>query len=457
MNIPKELLSNAQTVLHLAKHIEAMKKQALELKKVIGARKRGYFTPTEEEAMRHLLVSYWQTRAALFEIVLETKGDLNHWLTGRQKKYTRFMIGYAATLILVEGAQFLYKNYDNVPAIREKLNEPDPQFGIPADVYDTVQQSLTNPINAWKIQQAKRFYKNHEHTFKKIAKSNRVFLKLSKLIKALEPGMDIAKPEYAKITLRIHLRQLLHMITKSAINRATYALQEGASRMVSRIKIKPHKPELPKKIQKQLKALLQPGDVLITRKEFALTNYFLPGYWPHAALYIGDVEKLKKMGINHHKKLKLKWKWIRSLSEEPGRVLEALKDGVHIRSIETPFMCDAIAIIRPQIKWRKVKAAITRGLFHEGKPYDFDFNFTQSRRLVCTAVIYRSFEGIDNIKFKLTKRAGRLTLSAEDILTMALKREHFEPMAVYCPRKKKKIQTGNAMDRILKATIGKKI
>ena len=32
----------------------------------------------------------------------------------------------------------------------------------------------------------------------------------------------------------------------------------------------------------------RPGDVLVVRKEYAATNYFLPGYWPHAALVIGS-------------------------------------------------------------------------------------------------------------------------------------------------------------------------
>jgi len=40
-----------------------------------------------------------------------------------------------------------------------------------------------------------------------------------------------------------------------------------------------------------------------------------------------------------------------------------------------------------------IDEATARGLTHEGKPYNFDFDFTRSGRMVCTQVVYRSYEG----------------------------------------------------------------
>ena len=96
---------------------------------------------------------------------------------------------------------------------------------------------------------------------------------------------------------------------------------------------------------------------------------------------------------------------------------------------------------------------ITRALGHEGKPYDFDFDFTRSDRLVCTEVVYRAYEGIGGIQFELTRRAGRWTLSAEDLLSMALDGRHFEVAAVYSPSHDAVLRQGDDARDLLQRTM----
>jgi hypothetical protein len=50
---------------------------------------------------------------------------------------------------------------------------------------------------------------------------------------------------------------------------------------------------------------------------------------------------------------------------------------------------------------------------------------------VCTEVVYRAFDGIGNLNFKLANRSGRLCLSAEDLLDSAVDDQHFTVIAVY--------------------------
>jgi hypothetical protein len=163
---------------------------------------------------------------------------------------------------------------------------------------------------------------------------------------------------------------------------------------------------------------------LVTRKDNALTNYFLPGFWPHAAFYIGDQH-----------------------------VIESLKDGVRERTMESPFGNDAVAVIRPCVAADVIAAAIARARTHVGKPYDFDFDFTRGDRLVCTEVVYRSFEGIAGLSFRLTRRAGRETLSAEDLLALAMDHDQFEPVALFCPKYGDQLLVGAAMARVLQETV----
>ena len=130
-----------------------------------------------------------------------------------------------------------------------------------------------------------------------------------------------------------------------------------------------------------------------------------------------------------------------------------MKDGVRIRPVGTPLSSDAVAVIRPRLATAEVAEALARGMFHEGKQYDFDFDFTRADRLVCTEVIYRSYDGIGKIGFELTSRAGRLTLSAEDLVRMAVVGRDFEPLAVFAPDHTPKLVGGKAAGVLLKKTV----
>ena len=57
---------------------------------------------------------------------------------------------------------------------------------------------------------------------------------------------------------------------------------------------------------------------------------------------------------------------------------------------------------------------------HLGKPYDFEFDFNNSSRIVCTELVYRSYHNRGTMSFSLTKRLGRFTLTGDDIIAQAL-------------------------------------
>jgi hypothetical protein len=169
---------------------------------------------------------------------------------------------------------------------------------------------------------------------------------------------------------------------------------------------------------------LQPGDVLVTRHHQALSNLFLPGFWPHAAFFIGSPEMRRELGIS----------WCEPIKGRSGHgieILEAKKDGVLFRPLSETLDVDYASIIRPKLSVEHLRAGIERGLTHAGKLYDFTFDFTRADRLVCTEVIYRSLEGIGGISLPLTERAGRLTLSAEDLLHKAVQQDGFDVVGIF--------------------------
>ncbi len=448
--IPEEIFAGARTVIGVAEHFVDLKQTAFGMFESYVASNRGYFTPTEDEEVRHLLISYWQSRNALIELVVSFRDDEH--LTDETRP-TGFLVAYAGALVLVDAARFLRLYCEDRPIVRAKLNEPEPSFGIEAGTYDRIQKSLTSPVHAWHLYHAAQYFDDHQRQLQELAQDD-LLAPLLIIIERLQATIKVGISEYATARAKVRTQKMVETVRRDLLSRAMYGLQKAVSRLLSEMSTSPgHQPGLPTSVAQQLRDVLQPGDVLITRKEHALTNYFLPGFWPHAALYLGNRQQLEAFGISNHANVQPRWARLLDCDQiEPGRVLEALKDGVWIRSLACPFASDALAVIRPRLKSADISEAITRGLFHEGKPYDFDFDFTRSDRLVCTEVVYRSYEGVGGLSFGLTKRAGRLTLAAEDLMGMALDRIHFDPVAVYARDYGKTLLLGESAERVMRET-----
>lgn len=450
MLLEPHMAAGCRTVVSIADHFEELKQRARELSAKSQSSQRGYFTPSEDEEVKHLLVSYWQSRNALIELVLDFQRQ--HHLETEQDERT-FLIAYSGALVLVDAARFLRDEFHTRPLVRTKLNEPDPYFGIAPNTYEQLQKSLTSPIHAWRLYHAAKYMCAHRESIQ--ANVDDALFPLMTLIEHLQDRLEISLEAYSIARIRSRVRELNQNVGQGLLAQALYGLQKTVASFTANLFVKSnHVPELRRDIAEQLRPLLQPGDLLITRKEFAVTNYFLPGFWPHAALFLGSAEDMQRMGIAAHDNVRPRWQKL--LNCDPGeslRVLEAMKDGVHIRSLRSPFGVDAITVLRPQLEQADIVKAIARGIFHEGKPYDFDFDFNRSDRLVCTEVIYRSYENVGNVSFGLKKRAGRWTLAAEDIIHKALRGEHFVPFAVFSPTHHHELALNEAAGKLLRSTL----
>ena len=456
--LPETILAGVRTVTTVSEHFQELQQAALSMLQSYSASNRGYFTPSEDEQVRHLLVSYWQSRNALIELVVSFHSSSSDDAREENRlsdelRPAGFLVAYAGALVLIDAARFLRRHCDERPIVVTKLNEPEPYFGIPEGTYDKVQKSLTSPVHIWHVYHAARYFEDHQDQLRGLARGT-ALEPLLQIIDRLQQQIQVDVLDAAKARMKVRAQQLVSKVKRDLLSRAMYGLQKTVSRLLSEKYIRSgHTPGLPTAVYTEIAGLLQPGDVLITRKEYALTNYFLPGYWPHAAFYIGDSQHFEQVGIKDHAEVQPRWQRLLDCDAlEPRRVLEALKDGVRLRSLTCPLGSDAVAVIRPRLEQGEIANAITRGIFHEGKPYDFDFDFSRSDRLVCTEVVYRAFDGVGGFSFPLTSRAGRMTLAAEDLLQMALNHNQFEPVAVYAPPHTSGLLRGDAAEKVMRET-----
>ncbi|TWT54246.1 hypothetical protein Pla22_18870 [Rubripirellula amarantea] len=433
MNDP--LHSNVLAVLDLAEHFDRLRSRADQFIASFDTGTRGFFSPSEDDDVTSLWVSYHTGRSALLETIHSLRNEFGSLSSADlvAKHGIEFLVGYAASLVLVDAARSIRDRFSRDALVRRKLNEPLVLHGIPQNSFDRIQESLTDPRNALAVRQFGQYYEVHRNELQSIANAyggeSRASGKLVDLIDALRFHIQVSASQYIRARAADRSQQVTHRVIRGGAVKVVYAIQQWGSRLVSRLSTNPsHEPSLPSSIVRELNSMIVPGDVFVTRKEFAITNYFLPGFWPHAALYVGE-----------------------------GRVVESLKDGVHVRGMESPYGNDCVAIIRPKLQSTEIDMAIQRAHTHVGKPYDFDFDFTRSDRMVCTEVVYRSYEGVGGMQFELTKRAGRQTLSAEDLLSLAVAGIHFEPLAVYCPSRNETVCQSDAMTEILRNTMGREV
>ncbi len=369
-------------------------------------------------------------RAGLWEVIEEVgapiDGDPGKIETDDHRRC--FVLGYAAACLIVGLDRHLVEDVATDALTQRKLNEGDAARRIPRKQFTVIFKSLGSPRHAWSMYEAMRFADRNRPALSALAHDPRVGTVVSAL-PALEGFLDASKRGYWKRLVGYRDHSLRRRLA-SGTQRTTFALLASSGRMVAELRDQHTPKRVSPAIRAELAKRLRPGDVIVTRHDRALSNLFLPGYWPHVALYVGSSHDREALAIEVDAARAAQW-------QGEIRTLEALKDGVRLRPLSETLAVDAVAVLRPRLSDPHLAEAIGRALQHEGKGYNFDFDFFRADRLVCSEVIYRAYDGIAGIDLPLQERAGRPTLSAEDLLDLAIEGRWFDCLALYgastCP------------------------
>jgi len=166
----------------------------------------------------------------------------------------------------------------------------------------------------------------------------------------------------------------------------------------------------------KLAAVLQPGDILLERRNWYLSNAFLPGYWPHGAVYVGTADDLRERGLDQNEYVRNHWDEFAAKDHEGHQhvIIEAVSEGVIFSSLEHSIGgADSAAVLRPRVSEEEKNEAIGRAFSFAGRPYDFEFDFETTNMLVCTEVVFRTYGGNSGpISFPLEEIMGRQTMPA---------------------------------------------
>lgn len=185
---------------------------------------------------------------------------------------------------------------------------------------------------------------------------------------------------------------------------------------------------------KEMKEKMEPGDIIVERRNWYASNIGVPGFWPHSVLYLGDIDEASEyfgelFPYRNSKSYaefletyyKIFYEQYKGVDDEGYKysVIEAISEGVLIQSLEESAQADYLGVMRPRLSKLDKLKALERALENFGKPYDFDFDFDTKDSIVCSELLYDAYlttKEKQGVHFELSRISGRNIISPTDIV-----------------------------------------
>ncbi len=317
-----------------------------------------------------------------------------------------FMLAYMAYVTQYNACLQIVGMVDNSDFMETLLNEEGE--GIPVDSYFVMKQRLTHPNVMLRM--------NAGAAYRELIKNDATFdagiiddflQRKNNFYHTLGKQADIFIENPLDHLERAAFETLLPVQKKVAVQ-MSYIRTARRDYLIT--------PEILAKYQPKL----QPGDILIQRRNWHMTNIGIPGFWPHVALYVGtpsefeayfsdqENDPLEAMQARYADVLN-DWKEA-DADGYPIRVIEAIRPGVVFQSLETSARCDYLGVIRPNLSKAEKFEALMAAFSNYGKPYDLNFDFTTDNELVCSELVYKGYKAAANLPFEPDIINGRLLL-----------------------------------------------
>ncbi len=356
---------------------------------------------------------------AYSELYKELKGD---------EKKKVFRISFAAFLAQYRYAMDFIAVIEKNPDFHIILNEPVPEIGLPKKTYARLKYRFLNVIRGVEFARLNVVYNFYGKDKALILTKGMT----DDIATIWEAGKGKGPAQTAQNGIRI--------LQDSAFT-AWFPVQKGVSNFMGKVRVRRGDEFLI--TEKQITTILpelEPGDILLQRREWCLTNIGLPGFWTHAALYIGTPEERKKYFDDPEVVQWLKSKkqkgndlegllsatypetYTKSLEAQKYghviRVIEAKGEGIIFTTLEDSGSSDSLVALRPKLSKQEKALAIYRAFHYHGRPYDFNFDFLTDAALVCSEIVYKAYLPTDEnkgLQLPLSEVMGRKILSPNNI------------------------------------------
>ena len=368
-----------------------------------------YLSGKDLDSLHSLIADYLDTREetnyymAAYRYIVKD-GDTQY---SKKIQFELVMISLSAMLIQYDNYNLVYKKYQGDDTLRGIVNSSDSAYGISEDVLQDITDEYNSQQNLRAVSAMIHYYQKGIGDYKE--EKDDFFIYLQMLVEN-------------SISYQNGLREdpsLLDSLTSSYDTILDYidsiwsdifgSVSEEIGNTAGLVEVRKGLFYGDKDASANVEMTLQIGDILLDKTPFRLTDKLIPGFWGHVAVYIGNEEELRTLGlwddpvvVPYHEKI------------SAGNTIEgALRDGVQLVSIDEFLNVDDIAIMHEKEESTEDLKKRILLLFRQlGKEYDFEYDAQNSEKLVCSELVYITSVNID---WELENLAGITTISPDNI------------------------------------------
>jgi hypothetical protein len=380
---------------------EAVRKLEMLEPRLVSA-KAGELTGQDRERLREV---WWQ----VFEPILaidELKSRYGGWYGLDYLKYARlhargFALSFTGLCAQVDAGLRLLVALDRKPLLPVLFDEAMPELGLPARTFSGLRDQLGRARDLLLIPLGNEWYERW------IAAHLTLDKELTPLVELLEPLRKSAVARVLTPTSKGVENKL--DVLKGALFQRWFPLQKNVAEWAGDTRVtKADRRLISDEQLAELKRKLEPGDIILERRNWYLSNIGLPGFWPHAALFVGSRAQILKalndvpevraalgdLDERFTQRYPKAWASLARHDHDQHEhcVIEAVSEGVSSASLEHSCAADYVAALRPRVTPLVRARAIERALAYWGRPYDFNFDFVTDDQVVCSELVVKAYE-----------------------------------------------------------------
>ncbi len=410
--ISKSLTEDETVILYLSERLDRLLAEAEE--KDLFAVDFNNVTGEQKESLKVFWNDYLEVLLELdllkqryvtfYQINALTKSDLH-----RQA----FQNGYVSFLTQHNYALRLQENVGSDNSLVTYLNQSVEDVGFGSGTYSVLESKLTDADEILRLNTGRAYYSS-------IAEDGEI----KSLVDEYMSNIDDSIYSYTKLVAK----KPLNFLEKNSA-KLWFPIQKQSAIQISYVRTTNRDYHISPEYIKQHKDKFLPGDILLERREWHATNVGIPGFWTHTALHIGTLDYLDEYFVDLSSLEGLKFSdylekenvaayaAFKGGDEDgfPYAVIESKRPGVVLMSLEGSANADSLGVLRVKnLDKEKHFKIIMQALQHLGKPYDYDFNFVTDDALVCSELVYKAYQDIEELSIEPQEFNGRPIVSPNE-------------------------------------------